>query len=131
VLHYQSSEGVRSDEAVPLDFGGEQASCFLFNNLDGTRTGVAIANLTPLPASINVTAWDHDWNQLAQCELTLTAHGHASFLASDRLPETGGHRGVIQFRTATEVRIAGLSLLFPAGGRLITTPKLPLFGPRR
>lgn len=130
-LHYQSPEGVRSDETVPLECGDEQAACLLFDNLDGTRTGVAIANLTPLPASINVTAWDQDWNQLAQCEFVLTAHGHASFLASHRLPETAGHRGVIQFRTATEVRIAGLSLLFPAGGRLLTTPKLPLAGPRR
>jgi hypothetical protein len=111
-----------------MDAGGEGSVFLLYDNVDGVRTGVAVANLAPLPASVDITAWDEDWNRLAWREMDLPARGHASFLLPDRLPGTAGRRGVVQFRAAGEGRIAGLSLLFPPGGRFTTTPKLPSLG---
>ena len=124
VFHYRSPDGVESDQAVLLESGGEDSVCLQYDNADGVRTGVAVANLEPLPATVDIVVWDDEWRLVARSRLELPARGHSSFLLSARLPETTDHKGVIQFQTVDGGRIAGLSLLFPSSGRLLTTPRL-------
>ena len=85
---------------------------------------MALVNLALSPASVFITAWDQDWNRIAQQDLAMNAHGHASFLLPNRLPTTKGRRGIVQFRAMGEGRLAGFSLLVSSDGRHRATPGL-------
>jgi tRNA (mo5U34)-methyltransferase len=126
VLHYKLSDGTPAEETVPLELTGQRSVSLLYDNTCGARSAAAVVNLTAAATSVDVTAWDENWSQVAREDLAMPPRGHASFLLSLRLPNTEGHRGVVQFRATGEGRIAGLSLLVSSRGRHTATPRLSM-----
>ncbi len=123
-FHYRLPDGVPAEVTVPLEITAQPSVSLLYDNTGGALTAVALVNLALSPASVFITAWDQDWNRIAQQDLAMNAHGHASFLLPNRLPTTKGRRGIVQFRAMGEGRLAGFSLLVSSDGRHRATPGL-------
>lgn len=69
----------------------------------GFATGVAVANLAPIPASIPVTVWDESGALLGHDTIRLPPHGHTSFVLADANHSanlsklTANRRGMVEF----------------------------------
>ena len=75
------------------------------------------------PASVIVTIWNENWDQLAVKGLDLAAGGHTAFLLADKFPVTDARQG-IEFRSAMRSNITGLGLRFDPDGRFVLMPQL-------
>ena len=74
---------------------------------------MAIANLTPADASVNVVIRSDAGAQIGTGTIHLAAEGHNSFMLTDStngFPETSGVRGTVEFGTPSGGRISMLGL---------------------
>ena len=93
-----------------------------YDNAAGFVMGVAIANLSAASADITATAWDDSGNRLGTQVITIAGSGHTSFVLPDRIPQTAGKRGVVQFQSAGTGGIGGLGLRFSPFGTFTSVP---------
>jgi hypothetical protein len=118
---YLASSGVTVD-LVPVF---PPAFLLAYDNTEKRKIGVALANADPaVAASMIVTIWDERWTQLGLEQLIIPPSGHVSFLLADKFPVTGAKRGIIEFRAASEGKVAGLGLRFHADGSFFAVPAL-------
>jgi hypothetical protein len=95
-----------------------------YDNTTGFSTGVAMANLSPTAATITATIWDENGFQLGTQTLTLSGNGHTSFALPDKLPLTGGKRGIVQFQSSSTSGLTGLGLRFSPFGTFTSVPTI-------
>lgn len=107
---------------VPLDAGQNSANTLAYDNTNGIVTGVAVANLSSVPAVIPVIMRDDSGVMVASDQLSLPAMGHAAFQLGDRFAPTAGQTGTIEFDTPPGGRISVLGLRFPAAGHFTSIP---------
>jgi Putative Ig domain len=110
------------DALIPLEDRTGAAYTLAFDNRAGIRTGVALANLTSVTATIPVVIRDDTGAQVGSTSVSIPAMGHLAFFLSDRFADTADRSGSIEFDTPLNGRISVLGLRFPPGGRFTTIP---------
>ena len=121
------------EAVVPLQVVNAPSYIMVFDDTGGLTTGLAMANVSANPASVNVIVRDDTGEMIGAGTIGLPAHGHTSFMLTDI--SSGGWafaenvRGTVEFDTPTGGQIAPLGLRAAAipGGFTITT--IPVMTP--
>jgi sugar lactone lactonase YvrE len=117
---------------VPLETRNAPSYVLAFDNTGGVATGLAIANPSPLTATIPVVVRDESGQQIASGNLPLASQGHTSFMLTDTqhggYAQTAGKRGTVEFDTPSGGQISVLGLRANNGKALTTLPVLAQVG---
>jgi hypothetical protein len=111
------SAGFDQEAVVPLETRGASSYLLWFDDTASMTVGVALANLTAAPVSVDVTVRDESGQLLWTGPLgdPLPAQGHTSFVLPDRFPQTAQRRGTVEFHTPATGQIGVLGLRFNPG----------------
>lgn len=107
-----------SGQETGLSIENRNANSYLlsFDDTGGVKTGIAVANLSAIPADVQVLVRDETGAVLQRATVSLQARGHTSFDLADRLTNAG--KGTVEFVTPEFGRISVLGLRFaPVGSR--------------
>jgi hypothetical protein len=107
---------------VPLERRNAMSYVLAFDNTGDLATGLAIANLASVQASVGVVIRDDTGKQIGTGTIILPPQGHNSFLLTDStlgFPITAGKRGTVEFETPEGGQISVLGLR--ANGNALTS----------
>jgi M6 family metalloprotease-like protein len=107
------------EAVVPLETRNAPSYVLAFDNTGVLGTGIAIANVAALPASIPVVFRDDTGAQIGTDTISLAAQGHTSFMLTGNYTITRGKRGTIELDTPVSGHISALGLR--ANGTALTT----------
>lgn len=115
------------EAVVPLE--RRNASFLLaFDNTEGLRTGLAIANLNAEPVNVSMMFKDDTGKQLSSpVTITLPAYGHTSFMLTESIsgyPPVAGLRGSVELDPGDGGRISVVGLRFNSAGAVTTLPAI-------
>jgi glucose/arabinose dehydrogenase len=110
------------ETAVPLETRNAASYVLPYDNLAGATTAIAVANLSPEPASVEVRLRDSAGAALPSSPLSLPARGQVSYALPAREAAAVGRRGSIEFVTPAGARIAVLGLRIQPDGTLAAIP---------
>ena len=109
------SDNYDQEAAVPLETRGSGSYVLWFDNTGGMVVGVALANISAQPATVEVTIRDESGVVIDTSNtIPLPAQGHTSFELPTRMPQTAQRRGTVEFHTTTSGQISVLGLRFKA-----------------
>lgn len=117
-----TNAGANWEAVVPLATTGASEYVLPFDNTGALSTGVAIANLSSQPATIDVIVRNDGGLQIKSTSLALDALGHTYFLLATAYPVTAGIRGTVEFNSSTGGGISVIGLR--ANGPALTTVPL-------
>jgi sugar lactone lactonase YvrE len=106
----QLSNGSASEGTTPLQTQFESKMDVPFDNTGGFVTAVAVANISPSPATITATVLDVNGNLLGTYSVPLGANGHTSFLFPSQFAVTTNQQGIVQFINSAGGNVAGVGL---------------------
>jgi hypothetical protein len=111
------------EAVVPLESGSATSYVLPFDNTGSLSTGVAIANLSSRPGSVNVGIRNDSGLGIGTQAIQLAPMGHTSFVLASTYAVTMGIRGTITFTPPAggQIRVLGLRANGPA---LTTVPVL-------
>jgi len=109
-----------SEGTAPLDSRLSSSVVMPYDNTNGRRTGLALANQASTPATITAILFDQNGDQLTSSQIDLPAFGHSSFFAEDRFPQAANQLGIIQLQSTGNV--TGVGLLFSQSGSFTSVP---------
>ena len=109
-----------SEGTVPLDSRLSSSVVMPYDNTNGYRTGLALANQASAPATITAILLDQNGVQLASTQISLPALGHASFFADSQFSQSANQLGIIQFQSSGG--ITGVGLRFSPSGSFTSVP---------
>jgi hypothetical protein len=113
---------IDQDAIVPLETRAADSYLLAYDSTNGIATGVAVANLAPLPATVPVIIRDDTGLTIGTGSLTIPASGHTSFVLSNKFTATVNTTGTVEFQTPLDRRISVIGIRFPPGGRFTTIP---------
>ena len=111
---------------VPLETRSAPSYLLSFDNTGVLQTGLAISNLAPVGARVNVTIRDDSGARIGFSTIQLEANGHRSFMMNDAtygFPMAANKRGTIEFVVPEDGRI-GVVGLRTNGAAITTLPVL-------
>jgi hypothetical protein len=106
------SGNLDQEAVVPLETRNSASYILWFDNTGAMVVGVALANLSKQPVSVEVTIRDESGLVIGTATIPLSAQGHDSFELPSRLAQTAQRRGTLEFHTATSGQISVLGLRF-------------------
>jgi hypothetical protein len=108
-----TASGNGNQEAVvPMETRNSASYILWFDNTGAMVVGVALANLSKQPLSVDVIIRDESGLVIGTGTIPLPAQGHDSFELPSRLAQTAQRRGTVEFHTATSGQISVLGLRF-------------------
>ncbi len=110
------------ESVVPLEARNAPAYQLAFDNRGGLATGVAVANLASVAATVSVVIRDRDGAQIGTGTVTLPPQGHTAFMLVDRFSSAVNRAGTVEFGTPLGGRIGVLGLRATPAGALVTIP---------
>ncbi len=114
------------EAVVPVETRNASSYLLAFDNTNGVVLGVAVANLSMQPATIQVVIRDHTGLQIASGPLpALAAGGHTAFVLSDLFPVTANKNGTVEFDTASGGQISVLGIRTTPLGASTTITTVP------
>jgi len=113
---------IDQEAIVPLETRVADSYVVAYDSTKGIATGVAVANLAALPATIPVIIRDDTGLAIGTGSLTIPATGHTAFVLSDKFPATVNTTGTVEFQTPQDRRISVIGIRYPPGGRFTTIP---------
>ncbi len=113
---------IDQEAIVPLETRAADSYVLAYDSTKGIATGVAVANLAALPATIPVIIRDDTGLTIGTGSLTIPATGHTAFVLSDKFPATVNTTGTVEFQAPQDRRISLIGIRFPPGGRFTTIP---------
>ena len=120
------------EAVVPLETRNASSYLLAFDNTNGVVLGVAVANISTQPATIQVVIRDNTGIQIASGPLpVLAAGGHTAFVLSDLFPVTVEKSGTVELDTPSGGQISVLGIrTTPLGSSktLTTIPALANIG---
>jgi hypothetical protein len=122
IFRWRSPSGTDSEGTATMETA---ASSLLlpFDNTNGFRTGLAVANPTSAPVFLGLTVFDESGQLIGVSALALTALGHFSGFTSDILSKTANQRGVVKFSTSTDSSaVSMIGLRFSPAGSFTSIP---------
>jgi hypothetical protein len=123
IFRFRQPGPVDSEGTAAFDASTASSVALPYDNTNGLRTGVALANESSSAATITATLRDQNGAQLATTQLSLPAFGHSSFFVDELFAASRNQLGVIQFQSAGALSAVGLRFS-PAG----TFTSIPLIG---
>ena len=130
VFRRSPADGVPQEAVVPLESRGGSSYVMAYDNTHGYVYGIALANTSNQPATINVTIRDAKTGAVTVSgrTITLPANGHHASLLTDTttygFPETIGTSGTLEFSTTTPGQISVLGLRFNSNAAFTSVPAL-------
>jgi hypothetical protein len=100
------------EAVVPLETRNAGSYILWFDNTAAMVVGVALANISKQPVSVDVTIRDETGLVIGTGTIPLSAQGHDSFELPSRLAQTAQRRGTVEFHTAASGQISVLGLRF-------------------
>lgn len=100
------------EAVVPLETRNSASYILWFDNTGDMVVGVALANISKQPVSVDATIRDENGLVIGTGTIPLPAQGHDSFQLPSRLAQTAQRRGTVEFHTATSGQISVLGLRF-------------------
>jgi hypothetical protein len=130
IFHFNPSQ---QEAVVPLETRNASSYVLAFDNTNSVLTGVAVANVSAIPASIPVIIRNDSGSEVTTAFLTLPGNGHTSFVLSTQYPSTANIRGTVEidtpgFGTASAAQISVLGIRYTPPGTLTTIPALANVG---
>lgn len=116
-----AATGSISAGTVLLDARLNTSFVLPYDNTNGSRTGVAIANLSPNPTGVTAVLLDQNGTQIASTQIALQLLGQTAFFVNDIFPQAVNGRGLITFQSRSSF-VTGLGLLFYPGGSFTSLP---------
>ena len=98
------------EAVVPIEVSNANSYLLPFDNTGSLHTGLAIANLSPQPATVNVSIHNDAGFQIDNQTIQMSALGHTSFLLDSTYAKTAGVRGSVVFTTQSGGQISMLGL---------------------
>jgi Putative Ig domain len=106
------SGGWDQEAVVPLETRNSASYVLWFDNTGTAAVGVALANISMQPVSVELTIRDESGLVIGTGTIPLPAQGHDSFELSSRMAQTVQRRGTVEFHTAASGQISVLGLRF-------------------
>ena len=78
-----------------------------FDQTNGGHTGVAIANMTTVAATVTATFLNQSGVQIGSVQINLPALGHSSFFLDSVLPASTSNLGMVQFQSSGNITVMG------------------------
>ncbi len=119
------------EAVVPMETRNASSYILAFDNTGGVVLGVAVENVSALPAPVGVVIRDDSGAQLTTGTIFMSTQGHTSFVLSTQYPVTDGKRGTIEFDTPPGGQISVLGIRttpMGTGNTLTTIPALANVG---
>jgi len=114
------------EAVVPLETRNASSYLLAFDNTNGVVLGVAVANLSAQPATIQVVIRDHTGLEIATGSLpALAAGGHTAFVLSSLFPITADKNGTVEFDTPSGGHISVLGIRTTPLGTSTTLTTIP------
>jgi len=114
------------EAVVPLETRNASSYLLAFDNTKGVVLGVAVANISAQPATIQMVVRDNTGIQIAAGPLPLLAGGgHTAFLLSDQFPNTANMTGTVEFDTPSGGQISVLGIRTTPLGDSKTLTSIP------
>jgi len=115
------------EAVVPLETRNASSYLLAFDNTGGVVLGVAVENVSALPAVIPIVIRDDTGTVIsaAGTTITLAGNGHTSFVVSTQYPGTISLRGTIEFDTPAGGQIAVLGIRTTPLGTSNTLTTIP------
>lgn len=100
--------GPDSEGTVPFDNSISSSVSLPYDNTNGYRTGLALANESQSPVSITATVLDQNGVQLASTQINLSAFAHTSLFVDQLFSVSANTLGVVQFQSTGAITTIGL-----------------------
>ena len=113
--------GPSSEDTVPLDTRLLSSLVLPYDETNGSKTGIALANQSATAATITVLVLDQGGSRLASSQMILPALGHTSFFITDQFSQAANRIGVIEFQNPSG-NVTGMGLRFYPGGAFTSMP---------
>jgi hypothetical protein len=115
------------EAVVPMETRNASSYLLAFDNTGGVVLGVAVENVSALPAVIPIVIRDDTGTVIsaAGTTITLAGNGHTSFVVSTQYPGTANLRGTIEFDTPAGGQIAVLGIRTTPLGSSTTLTTIP------
>jgi len=114
--------GPSSEGTVPLDTRLLPSLVLPYDNTNGSKTGIALANQSSTAATITVSALDQGGSPVAPSQkITLPPLGHTSFFITDQFSQAANRIGVVEVQNPSG-NVTGVGLLFYPGGSFTSLP---------
>ena len=78
-----------------------------FDQTNGGHTGVAIANVTTVAATVTAAFLNQNGVQIGSVQINLPALGHSSFFLDSLLPVSANNLGMVQFQSSGNITVMG------------------------
>src|SRR5437867_3349500 len=111
VFGFTPTAGPSSEGTVPLDTRLLSSLMLPYDDTNGSRTGIALANQSVTAATITVVVLDQGGSRLASSQITLPALGQTSFFITDQFSQAANRIGVIKFQNPSG-NVTGVGLRF-------------------
>jgi hypothetical protein len=112
------------ESVVPLETRRAPSYLVPFDYTGASVAGLAIANIAVQAVTIPVIIRDDAGNEITRGVIDLPAHGHTSFMLSDRFPSVTGKSGAVELLASNPGQISILRLRAIPGGAIVTVPVL-------
>jgi hypothetical protein len=109
---------------APVQVPNSGAYMLWFDNTNGFGTGVALANTSAQPATVNVVIRNDSGAQISTQSIALPALGHTSFLLATQYGMTANLRGTLEFDPPSNGQITVLGLSFNPASAFTSVPPL-------
>jgi Beta-propeller repeat/Putative binding domain, N-terminal len=113
------------ETVMPMETRTASSFLLAFDNTGGNVLGVAVANVSAEPGTVEVIVRDDAGLQIASGSLAMAGNGHLSFVLPLQYPATAKKRGTIEFDAPPDGRISAMGMRFtPPNNALTTIPPL-------
>ena len=115
------------EAVVPMETRNASSYLLAFDNTGGVVLGVAVENVSALPAVIPIVIRDDSGTVISAAGTTiaLAGNGHTSFVVSTQYPGTANLRGTMEFDTPVGGQIAVLGIRTTPLGSSTTLTTIP------
>ena len=112
-----------SEGTVPLDNAISSSLSLPYDNTNGYRTGLALANQSSSAASITATLFDQNGAQVGSTPVSLPPFGHTALFLDQLFEPSQNQLGLVRFQGTGP--ITGVGLRFSPSGSFTSIPILP------
>jgi hypothetical protein len=108
IFRLRSANAENSEGTVPLDTQTSSLLAVPYNNTDGFRSALALANQASTATTVTATVTDENGRRVGSFQIVLPALGHTSFFLSDQFSQTANRVGIVELQSSGSLTAVGL-----------------------
>jgi hypothetical protein len=121
VFRYDPSH---QEAVVPLETRNATSYTLVFDNTQGIVTGMALANESGRPVTLNLVLRNDSGAQIGAGSVSLEGHGHTAVILSQEYAATAGIRGTVEIDGPAGSQFSALGIRFTPSQNITTIPVL-------